>query len=112
MESTVSTSVVTVSRILQYVRAMENSTGGGVIALHRMVENQVEALEFHITAGSPLIGVPFKDMATRPNVLVGCITRPNGEVIIPSGGDSLQPGDSAIVITTLTGLRDIQDILA
>ena len=106
VESTVSTSVVTVSRILQYVRAMENSTGGGVIALHRMVENQVEALEFHITAGSPLIGVPFKDMATRPNVLVGCITRPNGEVIIPSGGDSLQPGDSAIVITTLTGLRD------
>lgn len=112
VESTVSTSVVTVSRILQYVRAMENSTGGGVIALHRMVENQVEALEFHITAGSPLIGVPFKDMATRPNVLVGCITRPNGEVIIPSGGDSLQLGDSAIVITTLTGLRDIQDILA
>ena len=51
-------------------------------------------------------------MAPRPNVLVGCITRPNGEVIIPSGGDSLQPGDSAIVITTLTGLRDIQDILA
>ena len=112
VESTVSTSVVTVSRILQYVRAMENSTGGGVIALHRMVENQVEALEFHITADSPLVGVPFKELSTRPNVLVGCITRPNGEVIIPSGNDALQAGDSAIVITTLTGLRDIQDILA
>ena len=41
-----------------------------------------------------------------------CDACTNGEVIIPSGGDSLQPGDSAIVITTLTGLRDIQDILA
>ena len=111
VESTVSTSVVTVSRILQYVRAMENSTGGGVIALHRIVENRVEALEFHVAEGSPLVGVPFKELSTRPNVLVGCITRPNGQVIIPSGGDSLHPGDTAIVVTTLTGLRDLGDIL-
>lgn len=111
VESTVSTRVVTVSRILQYVRAMENSTGGGVIALHRIVENRVEALEFHVTEGSPLVGVPFKELSTRPNVLVGCITRPNGQVIIPSGGDSLHPGDTAIVVTTLTGLRDLGDIL-
>ena len=110
VESTVSTSVVTVSRILQYVRAMENSTGGGVIALHRMVENQVEALEFHITAGSPLIGVPFKDMATRPNVLVGCITRPNGEVIIPSGGTVLSAGDRVIVISHSTDIQAFRDI--
>ena len=112
VESTVSTSAVTVSRILQYVRAMENSTGGGVIALHRMVEGEVEALEFHIAEDSPLVGVPFKDLSFRQDLLVGCITRPNGEVIIPSGGDALQAGDSAVVITTLTGLRDIQDILA
>lgn len=112
VESTVSTSAVTVSRILQYVRAMENSTGGGVIALHRMVEGEVEALEFHIAEDSPLVGVPFKDLSFRQDLLVGCITRPNGEVIIPSGGDALQAGDSAVVITTLTGLRDVQDILA
>ena len=44
-------------------------------------------------------------------MLVGCITRPNGQVIIPSGSDSLHPGDTAIVVTTLTGLRDLGDIL-
>ena len=110
VESTVSTSVVTVSRILQYVRALENSTGGGVIALHRIVENRVEALEFHVTEGSPLVGVPFKELSTRPNVLVGCITRPNGQVIIPSGGTVLSAGDRVIVISHSTDIQAFRDI--
>lgn len=112
VESTVSPSTVTVSRILQYVRAMKNSTGGQMVALHRIVEGRVEAIEFRVTPGCGLIGVPFKDMSLKENLLIGCITHQNGEVIIPTGNDSLQEGDSAIVVTTIRGLGDLMDILA
>lgn len=111
VESVVSTSGVTVNRIIQYVRAMENSIGGGVRALHRMVENRVEALEFGVAKECLLIGTPFKDLQLKKDLLIACITRPNGAVIIPSGQDTLQEGDSVIIVTTRSGLSDINDIL-
>ena len=43
-------------------------------------------------------------------LLIGCILR-SGKVLIPSGQDTLEPGDSVIVITTITGLSDLRDIL-
>lgn len=111
VESIVSTSGVTVSRILQYVRAMQNSAGSNVRALHRMVENRVEALEFGIGQGARLVGVPFKELQLKSDLLIACITRPDGRTIIPSGQDMLQEGDSAVVVTTRAGLGDINDIL-
>ena len=44
-------------------------------------------------------------------MLVCCISR-KGKIITPSGQDMLMPGDGVIVVTTNTGLRDIDDILA
>lgn len=111
VESVVSTSGVTVNRIIQYVRAMENSIGGGVRTLHRMVGNRVEALEFGVAKECLLIGIPFKDLQLKKDLLIACITRPNGAVIIPSGQDTLQEGDSVIIVTTRSGLSDINDIL-
>lgn len=111
VESIISASGVTVSRILLYVRAMQNSTGSNVRALHRMVDNRVEALEFGIGPNSRLVGIPFKDLRIKSNTLVACINRPDGTTIIPSGQDMLQEGDGAVVVTTRTGLGDINDIL-
>ena len=46
----------------------------------------------------------------KENILVSCINR-NGSIIIPSGQDSIQVGDTVIIVTTHTGFKDIQDIL-
>ena len=39
---------ITAERILQYVRAMQNSLGSNVETLYRIVNNKVEALEFRV----------------------------------------------------------------
>ena len=111
VESIVSASGVTVNRIAQYVRALQNSTGSNVQALHRMVDNQVEALEFHIGAGARVTGVPLSELAIKSNILIASIRRRDGDAILPSGQDVLQEGDSVVVVTTRTGLNDLNDIL-
>ena len=44
-------------------------------------------------------------------MLIGCIGR-GGQIIIPSGQDTIEPGDSVIVVTCSAGLGRLEDILA
>ncbi len=111
VDSYVSTGMVTVEQIVQYVRAMQNSRGSNVKTLHRIVDEQVEALEFGVDAALPFLGVPFRELKTRSNVLIAGIVRSDGTVIIPSGQDALRAGDDVIVVTTGRDLADLRDII-
>ncbi len=105
---------ITTGRILRYVRSMENASGSNVETLYYLAKGRAEALEFKVREGSKkterLIGVPLMDLALKNNLLVSCINR-DGKIITPSGRDSLQIGDTVIVITTHKGLSDLSDIL-
>ena len=50
-------------------------------------------------------------LSLKDNVLLCAITR-NNRIIIPKGQDVIQVGDSVVVITSILGLKDINDILA
>ncbi|MCI5650447.1 MAG: Trk system potassium transporter TrkA [Fusicatenibacter sp.] len=102
---------ITAEYILQYVRAMKNSIGSNVETLYKLMDDRVEALEFQIHQNCRLVGIRLQDMKTRPNLLVAAISR-QGKVIIPGGQDSFEVGDSVIVVTTVTGLQDIHEILS
>lgn len=102
---------ITADQIIQHVRAMENSKGSNVETLYKIVGNKVEALEFRVRGNSNLINIPLEKLKTKENLLVGCINR-NGRIIIPTGQDSIQVGDTVIIVTTHTGLNDLNDILA
>lgn len=101
---------ITADYILQYVRAMQNSIGSNVETLYHILDNQAEALEFAIHENSPVIGKPLAQLNLKKNLLVGCLNR-NGAVRIPRGQDTIQVGDTVIIVTTNKGLRDISDIL-
>lgn len=111
LDSVVSTATVTSESILQYVRAMQNSLGSNIKALHRVVGGRVEALEFIVGSKAPYAGIPLKDLPIRQEVLLAGIVRQNGQAIIPSGSDTLQPGDDVVVITTGARINDLRDIL-
>ena len=96
--------------ICRYVRAMQNSVGSKVETLYKLVGGKVEALEFQVAEGSPVCGTPLSTLRLRRNLLIASINR-GGKIIIPSGSDTIEPGDTVIVITTITGLSDLGDIL-
>ena len=101
---------ITADYILRYARAMQNTIGSNVETLYHILDNKAEALEFLIRENSEVVNVPLKDLSLKDNLLVGCINR-DGRIMIPWGNDSLQVGDTVIVVTTQKGLRDIRDIL-
>ena len=103
---------ITAESILQYVRAMQNSIGSNVETLYRLVDGNVEALEFIIKEKGEITDIPLLELELKSNLLVCAIYR-KGKVIIPKGQDCMKVGDSVIIITTKCGkLKDICDILS
>ena len=97
--------------ILQYVRGKEDSKDANYIEnLYRIIDNKVEALEFLINEESDITGRTLEEMQLKDNVLIGCILR-DSVMMIPHGSDMIMPGDKVIVVTTISGISKIEDIL-
>ena len=96
--------------ICRYVRSMENSVGSKIETLYKLVGGKAEALEFRVTEDSALCGIPLSELKLRKNLLIAAINR-SGKVTIPSGQDTIEVGDTVIVVTSVTGLNDLSDIL-
>ena len=50
------------------------------------------------------------ELSLLPNLLIGAINR-DGNILTPGGRDTIEPGDTVIVVTGNTGLNDLDDIL-
>lgn len=96
VESMINPKELICSDVLRYVRDMGNRTSGSMLTLHRMVNNQVEAMEFRAVKGTRHLGKPLKNVPFRKNILVVSIIR-EGRVIFPTGDDYIEAGDSVII---------------
>ena len=109
--SIISARNTTTEYILKYIRSLTGSYGSNVESLYRLMDNHVEALEFHIKELCPVVDVPLANLKLKSNLLVCCIVR-GRQIITPSGRDAIELGDTVIVVTTIKGLQNISDILA
>ncbi|MBR5519956.1 MAG: NAD-binding protein, partial [Clostridia bacterium] len=98
------------TNIIRFVRAISNSAGSNVETLHRIVNDQVEALEFRVRNATAIVDRKLKDLPIRRGILVAVINR-GGHVIIPGGNDVILEGDSVIIVTKHQTLTDLTDIL-
>ena len=109
LDSIISPKSITVSLILQYVRAKQNSAGNNITTLYRLVNDRLEAIEFVIREQKDYVDVPLKKLKLRNGILIASIVRGN-ELIIPKGDDCLKVNDSVVVVTTNKGFGDLKDI--
>jgi len=101
---------ITADIIVSYVRAMNNAGSSSIETLYNLNRGKVEAAEFTVLAGSPIVGIPLMNLSLKPDVLVAAIQR--GKVqITPRGQDVIEPGDSVVIVTKDLELNDITDIL-
>jgi trk system potassium uptake protein TrkA len=110
IESVISPKIVSASQVIRYVRALQNSLGSNVETLHKIVDNQVEALEFRVRDNTVFIGKSLKQLKLKNNLLIACIIREE-KIIIPSGDDTIELNDSVVVISTKQQLQDLNDII-
>jgi len=109
LDSVISAKRITASHILQVVRGMQNSQGSVMNALYRIADGAAEAMEFTVTKSTRMLGVPLKDLRLKTGILVAVIVR-GSDIIIPDGSSSIQEGDSVIIISRDSLIRDLNDI--
>ncbi len=102
---------ITSENILKFVRATNNSLSSSEIqTMHFILGDKAEALEFEINKESAVTKDTLSKLKIKKGVLVACINR-NGRIITPKGNDKIEIGDSVIIVTKQSGLKDINDIL-
>ncbi|MGN0328818.1 MAG: Trk system potassium transporter TrkA [Lachnospira sp.] len=100
---------ITSEAIIAYVRAKKNSMGSNIETLYHMFDQRVEAIEFIVEESSKVTGVPLRDLKLKKNVLISFINR-NGQIIIPTGNDSILIGDTVMIVTKHFGFNDLKEI--
>lgn len=110
LDSIVNSENITAESIVRFVRAMKSSVGSNVETLYTLIKGRVEAAEFLIRSQSSIVGVPLQELHFLENILIAAIFR-GGKMILPRGQDTIQIGDSVIVVSRNLGLHDICDIL-
>ena len=108
ISNNVSPTQVVASMIISYIRALANTVGSNVLTLYRLVNNQVEALEFSAKKQERIYDKPLKELRIKKNCLIACIIRKN-EVIIPNGDSEIRLGDNVVVVTTHKNFDDLTD---
>ena len=93
------------------MRSLKNTSGSNIESLYHLVGNQVEAIEFRVGKDIPgLVGIPLKDIKLKKDILICAIIRKRS-VIIPNGNDSIEVGDSVVVISKEHQFSEIEKIL-
>ena len=111
LECIVSPKNITANNILRYIRGLGNADGSSVQTLYKIVDGKAEALEFIAADSFEFLKVPIKDMHIKKSILLACIIR-GGRIIYPHGGDTIEAGDSVIVVAKSDeALRDLEDII-
>ena len=110
--SVVNPKETTAQYIIQFVRSMRASMGSNVENLYKIANGEAEAIEFHVTEKTRAVSIPLVKLNTKKNILIGKIFR-NGRAFTPTGHDSIEVGDSVIlVVLSKDKIRDLDDILA
>ena len=101
---------ITADTIVSYVRAMNNRRGSNIETVYNLIKGRVEAVEFIVGEGSPVVGKPLMELSLKPGVLIATIQRGRTQ-IAPRGQDVIEPGDSVVIVTKDQTLTNIKDIL-
>ena len=109
LETVFSPRNVIANHIISYIRASQARSEEGIDVLYKL-HDKVEAAEFTVSESFKEQYVPLSQLKIKRDVLVGGIVR-DGEYIFPSGETCFKAGDRVIIVTTLSHVRELQDIL-
>ncbi|MGV3174744.1 Trk system potassium transporter TrkA [Aerococcus suis] len=96
--------------VIRGIRSLRKERGGYLENYARLGNEKTEALEFRLAEDSPICGTPIKDLPLKDHIVIGIIIR-DGEVILPTGFDELQPDDHVLIINNHKNILEIKDIL-
>ena len=110
IDSVVAPKELVALQLVRFVRAMNDSVGSSMETLHRLADGKVEALEFKVSEGSPMVGVPLKSLPLKKDVLVSAVIH-QGKCLIPGGSTVIRPGDHAVLVARAGQIKTLGEAL-
>lgn len=93
--------MLAVSKILKFVKS------GNINSISLIGEGEAEVIEFTAVQGSKGVGMPLSTINLPRGAIVGAIVKEH-KVIIPSGDDVIEAGDSVILFTLAENIRAVE----
>ena len=111
VDSIVAPKKIVASQIIRYVRAkMNKDNDSSVKTLYKIVDGEVEAIEFKVTEQFKYLHKTLNEMKIKEHVLVAAIIREN-EVIVPKGNTTMELNDYVIIVSRGEIMKSLTDIL-
>lgn len=104
VDLTISPRVLAAEAILRFVRK-------GEIINVALLESGAEMIEMRVPEGCRAAGRPLSEVGFPKGAIVGALLR-DGDVIIPTGGEVLRPGDDAVVFTVEDAVDEVERLFA
>ena len=101
---------ITAEAIISYARARQASIGSNVEVMYHLFDERAEAIEFKVMEHSDVTDKQLKELKLKSNTLVSFINRA-GKIIIPKGNDTIEVGDSVMIVSKNKGFTALTDIL-
>ena len=109
LDTIVTPSKIISNIIVRYANGIKNTLGNSMETLHKVMDDNTEAVEFVIDDSFAKMNIPLKDLGLKHGVLIAGILR-DREPIIPYGSSVIKPNDRVIIISTNKKIRNISEI--
>lgn len=110
LDTVITPKKIIADEIIRYIRSVFNTMGNKVVNLHRLANDEMEAIQFLISEDSKAIGIPLKDLKVKPETLFACIKR-GDKIIYPGGEDFILIGDQVLVVTKEKYIDEFDNVL-
>ncbi len=98
------------SVISQYIRAKSNVNSSSMKTLYKLVDGEIEAIEFLVEDYVKFIGKPLSSVNLKNNTLIAAVNRGN-KIFVPSGTDTIEKNDIVVVVSKSHQIYNLNDIL-
>jgi trk system potassium uptake protein TrkA len=103
INATINPRVVTVSKVLQYVRR------GRIRGVHSVQNGQAEVIEAEALETSELVGKSLRDLDLPDGIRIGAVYR-EGKMIVPTGDTEIAARDRVILFVTADQVRQVEQM--
>ena len=108
--SIITPKTIAVDTIMHFIHGRANAQYSDLQAIHHLANGQVETIQLLIKEENKMTGKPLSNLKFKKDILIAAIIR-NGKTIFPTGEDTLEVGDKLVVITLLSNITKIYDLL-
>jgi trk system potassium uptake protein TrkA len=101
VDACISPRLATAGEIIRYVRK------GEVLSLAMVERSGAEVAEFIVPSSGRIVRKPLRELDFPSGAIIGAVVR-GEEVLIPGGGDHLEPGDHAVVFSLPGSINQVE----